>query len=57
MDSSSRVSHIQILLGADSLKEFVCYQEEANEHDRHAVAVHGVGDSNNVLGHLPREFS
>ena len=37
-------------------EEFVCYQERANEHDRHAVAVYGDGDSNGVLGHLPREF-
>ena len=38
-------------------EEFVCYQECANEHDRHAVAVYGDGDSNDVLGHLPREAS
>ena len=36
-------------------EEFV-YQERANEHDRHAVAVYGDGDSNDVLGHLPRNF-
>ena len=38
-------------------EEFVCYQEHANEHDRHAVAVYEDEDSNYVLGHLPREFS
>ena len=38
-------------------EEFVCYQEHANEHGRHAVAVYKDGDSNDVLGHLPREFS
>ena len=38
-------------------EEFVCYQERANEHDRRTVAVYGDGDLNNVLGHLPREFS
>ena len=37
-------------------EEFVCYQECANEHNRHTVAVYGDGDSNNVIGHLPREF-
>ena len=37
-------------------KEFVCYQERANEHDRHTVAVYGDGDLNSVLGHLPRKF-
>ena len=37
-------------------EEFVCYQERANEHDRHAVAVYGDGDSNDILVHLPREF-
>ena len=30
-------------------KIFVCYQECANEHDRHAVAVYGDGDSNDVF--------
>ena len=29
-------------------EEFVCYQECANEHDRHAVAVYGDGDSNDL---------
>ena len=38
-------------------EEFVCYQEHANEHNRHVVAVYKDGDSNNVLGHLPKEFS
>ena len=36
-------------------EEFVCYQERANEHNRHAVAVYRDGDSNDILGHLPRE--
>ena len=31
-------------------EESVCYQERANEDDRHAVAVYGDGDSNDVLG-------
>ena len=36
-------------------KGFICYQERANEHDRHAVAVYR--DREDILGHLPREFS
>ena len=38
-------------------EEFLCYQERANEHDRHTVAVYRDGDSNDILGHLSREFS
>ena len=38
-------------------ENFVCYQECANEHDRHAVAVYKDGDSNDVLGHLPGKCS
>ena len=34
---------------------FVCGQEWDNDHDRHAVAVHGDGED--VLGDLPREIS
>ena len=35
-------------------KEFICYQEQGNSHNRHAVAVHGGED---VLGQLPRKIS
>ena len=49
------LSHV--LLGAVFREEFVCYQERANEHDRHTVAVYEDGDSNAVLGDLPKEFS
>ena len=38
-------------------EEFACYQECANEHDRHAVAEYEDGDSNDILGDLPRERS
>ena len=36
-------------------EKFVYYQERIDELDRHTVVVYG--DSNDVLGHLPREFS
>ena len=35
-------------------KEFICYQEQGNNHVRHAVAVHG---GEGVLGQLPRKIS
>ena len=53
-----RDSHIYKDSWAPTVREeFVCYQECVNEHDRHTVAVYGDGDSNKILGHLPRQFS